>query len=354
MATRKVRQAGILDELNLADATAPTEEQMEAAAAAPESEEEPETEQEAEQEESESAAEPEQETAEEEQAEQGEEQPPAPVDPARFAALEQSLQEEKTARAREKTAMLREIQGLRARRREGAEGGGQPATPRPPARIPVDFDESGQPYVSPENLARVLQQVNPVATDPVTQFGHQHRRMAESVVLTNPVGYAKANLRFQEAYRSLDEAVRFAQMEAQQETTDMDSMMNLIEDSGVAESFMKEYPDIAASPRDIEDFLQASISLNPRRYQRVLEKIAGHEEGDEPTATPAKGISAVNERVAERMNKRPVPLRKMGSRTPPKARSKIDALSDKSPFEWTEADRKAFLKEMESVDSQEA
>src|SRR3990172_7608133 len=193
---------------------------------------------------------------------------PTIVDPARFAAMEQSLTEERTAREREKTAMLREIVKLRRSRQQ--DEAVQQQVPQPAPRIPVEFDEQGQPYVSPEALARVMGG----NSSPADAFMQQHRRMAESLILQDPVNRSKAHQRFREAYDALDEAIRYEQITQNKETPDMDSMMELIEGSGLVDKFTKEFPEIAMDARDIEDFLQASVSLNPRRLSRVLDRIA--------------------------------------------------------------------------------
>jgi hypothetical protein len=273
--------------------------------------------------------------------------PPTPLDPARFAAMEQSLSEEKRSRGRERDAMLREITKLRQRRQQDASGGAPPLAPSPPTRIPVEFDEQGQPYVSPTQLSQFLQSAA-TPTNPVQQFMGKHRRMAESIVLEDPVGRAKANTRFQEAYQALDEAVRYAQYENNVETPDIDSMMSLIEDSGLATKFINEYSDIASTPRDIEDFIQAAVSLNPRRYRRIIERISNTPGEEEAPATG--GVSS----IAERMSKKPVPIRKFGGSTVPKTKSRIDVLDEKSPFEWTDDDRKAFLREVQAIDEKQA
>jgi hypothetical protein len=270
---------------------------------------------------------------------------PEVPDPAQYAALKQSYEEEKISRQRDREAMLKEIIKLRRSRQQDAQPAETQVEPQQ-QNIPVEFDENGQPYVSRANLALMMQGQQ----DPVQQFVGSHHKMTESIVLEEPVTRAPAHQRFRDAWTNLDEAVKLAQAEYDQYPTDVDGMIDLIEHSGLDKQFIENYPDIASSSRDIEDFLNAASQMNPRRMRRMLDHIATRGKKEESTASVD---DADTRSRAEKLSKKPIPMRRHGGNQVPKTKSRIDELSNKSPFEWTEADSKQFVKEMAELDEKE-
>lgn len=270
-----------------------------------------------------------------------------PVDPAQHAALQQSLTEEKQGRQRDREAMLREIIKLRRSRQQDASETPDTQEPVLPDNIPVQFDEKGQPFISRALLTTMMQG----QVDPVRKFVGEHIRMAESIILEKPTERAPAHQRFRDAWTNLDEAVRLAQAEYDYYPSDIDGMIDLIEKSGLDKQFIESYPDVAQSSRDIEDFLQAASSMNPRRMRRMLDHIATSTNSQESKSEQQEGDGTIKQ--AEKLSGKPVPMRKHGAQQVPKMQSKLDVLDEKSPFDWTPDDRASFLKEMEAIDGKD-
>jgi len=217
----------------------------------------------------------------------------------------------------------------------------QPAQPQ--ARLPIEFDEQGQPFVPVSAMQPLLQQMAPrpqpmdAATIRRTMIG----RFQQEVINRDPVANAPVVNRLVQAIEHADQMVAAKQQEIGGYTfPTMDSVLDFMEGTGIAGVLREQYPDLLAAPEDLETLVEGAMTVNHRKLERLLVK----------ARMTSAGVPAAPRTPAQLRALPASKPRSQASRGSPEAllpgsrEAKLAAIDAKNPLDWTKEETKEYQK----------
>jgi hypothetical protein len=155
-------------------------------------------------------------------------------------------------------------------------------------RIPVEFDDNGNPFVSPDVVAKLT-------TSETKQLQERLNRMESYLVQRAQQDSTQQNLmkavdpgdleihaKLKNAYTRVDQLMgEYISLTGHQKLTNIDEAFDLIEKAGIDKQFEKEFPGI-----DLESTIEAFTFQSPRKLKRAI-SLAKRTSDSKPPATGA-------------------------------------------------------------------
>lgn len=352
---------GILDELDLAEDPEGDEEEEEGGEEEEAGGQEEEEETPGSEEEEETPGRDGEGEGEEEEPESREERPePLDAEAAtqRIADLERQIGERDEEIERQRAGFVRDMQGLRteiAGLRSQPPGdqpapGEAPAGVQKPDRIPVSFDDDGNPYVKPEDLARGAA---PEAGGPDTAYQALRTRLINE----DPVTNGPAITKIEDAYAFLDALTTRAMLQTRTQPRSVDQMVDFMVDQGLVEQVAKAHPEILPDENAVERIVEAYTTGSPRKMRRFLGEVQerlGGGEGD-PAGERRERQSSKGPKKRIPGDKPRSPSRRGRSEEAPSTEEEeIKKLEAKPLTDWTDEDKDRYDHLQEVLDNREA
>lgn len=209
----------------------------------------------------------------------------------------------------------------------------------PDMRLPVQFDETGQPYVPASAMTPLLQQLapRPQPMDPAQVRRTLLGRVQQDMINRDPINNAPVANRLFSAIEAADQLVQAKQQELGGYTfQSLDAVVDFMEGTGVAAVLRDQYPDLLASPEDLETLIEGALTMNQRKLERMLSKgLASRSAQPAPARAPAQ--------LRALPSSKPRSQAARGAPEPSTSTSaRLAALDAKSPLEWTKEEAKEY------------